>query len=62
MWHKVKIIETVSKIEYVEAATEEEAMEIAAQLYNNGEVDLEKEIDLETHMEYVGVSEEETED
>jgi len=61
MLHKVKIIETISKTEYVEAETKEEAVNVALQLYDNGEVDMEKNIDLVVHLQYIGVDDEETE-
>lgn len=61
MLHKVKIIETISKTEYVEAETKEEAVYAALQLYDNGEVDMEKEVDLVVHLQYIGVDDEESE-
>ena len=61
MLHKVKIIETISKTEYVEAETKEEAVNVALQLYDNSEVDMEKNIDLVVHLQYIGVDDEETE-
>lgn len=54
MLYQVVIKEIVSKVEYIEAESAEAACDEATRMYDNGEVDMDKDVILESNVSCVG--------
>ena len=54
MLHRVIIMETVRKVEFIEAENQNEAIAKATEMYDQGEIDFMKEVNIEYEVQYVG--------
>ena len=54
MLHRVIITETVRKVEFIEAENQNEAIAKATEMYDQGEIDFMKEVNIEYEVQYVG--------
>ena len=59
MLHRVIITETVRKVEFIEAENQNEAIAKATEMYDQGEIDFIKEVNIEYEVQYVGEEKEE---
>lgn len=59
MLHRVIITETVRKVEFIEAENQNEAIAKATEMYDQGEIDFMKEVNIEYEVQYVGEEKEE---
>lgn len=59
MLHRVIITEIVRKVEFIEAENQNEAIAKATEMYDQGEIDFMKEVNIEYEVQYVGEEKEE---
>ena len=57
MLHRVIIKEVVTKVEYIEASDKYGALKEAQRMYNNGEIDMTDEMEVECEFTHIGTVE-----